>query len=188
MYRQILGDVTFPEDNGLTIFKAIETGNLTIYSDGTILNGCGAHAFTLHTDTDRDDTAVTGSALTRGDPDTLSSLLTEHFGYLAGVLVTWVVVQKYQVSQGHIQGAVDNMTVVQRMNDGIDPEVGHKQLLATDYDVWKETEHILRVLPLTASLRHIKGHQDDLHKKGISGPLGRDAFWNVCMDALAKTP
>ena len=86
-------------------------------------------------------------------------MTTEHFGYLAGVLVVWAVVQKYHVSSGHIHGAaVDNMTVVQRMNNGIDPEVGHKHHLATDYDVWKETEHIFSKLPVTASLRHVKGH------------------------------
>ena len=187
MYQQILGDIQFPDDDGLALSKAIAAGNLTIYSDGTVLNGCGAHAFTLRTESDHDNEAVTGSAPTNGDPDTISSLRPEHFGFLAGVLVTWVVVKKYQISQGHIHAAVDNMAVVQRMNDGIDPEVGHKQHLATDYDVWKETEQILQSMPITASLRHVKGHQDDLHKKGVSGPLGRDAFWNVRMDALAET-
>ena len=96
------------------------------------------------------------------------------------------VVQKYHVTSGHMHGAVDNMAVVQRMNDRIDPEVGHKHHLATDYDVSKETEHVINKIPITASLRHVKGHQDDLHKKGISSPLGRNDFWNVRMDSLAE--
>ena len=184
-YRNILGDITLPTDDGTALAQAIEDGNLTIYSDGTVLEGCGAHAYTLRTENDHDDEAATGSAPTSGDPETISSLCTEHFGYFAGVLVVWAVVKKYNITSGHVNGAVDNMAVVQRMNEGIDPEVGHKKHLATDYDVWKETEQVLSSLPITTALRHVKGHQDDLHKKGFSGPLERDAYWNVQMDATA---
>ena len=34
---------------------------------------------------------------------------------------------------------------------------------------------------------HVKGHQDDMHHKDRkSGPLTRDAHWNIVMDRLAK--
>ena len=112
-YGNILGDINLPIDDGLAISKAITNGNLTIYSDSTVLEGCRAHTFTLCTESDHDNEAVTGSAPTSGDPDTMSSLCTEHFRYFAGILVVWAVVQKYHISSGHVNGAVDNMVVVQ---------------------------------------------------------------------------
>ena len=77
------------------------------------------------------------------------------------------------------------MTVVNRLNDGIDTDAGHQKHLATDYDVWIETETLLVSIPVQCRLRHVRGHQDDMHKKGVKGPLSRDAFWNVQMDKKA---
>ena len=41
-------------------------------------------------------------------------------------------------------------------------------------------------IPATCTLRHVKGHQDDLYKGGKEGPLSRDAFWNVQMNKKAN--
>ena len=93
--------------------------------------------------------------------------------------------EKFDLEDGLIKGAVDNMTVVHRLNDGIDKDAGHQKHLATNYDVWIETENLLANLPVRCSFRHVKGHQDDMYKKGKAGPLTRDAFWNVQMDKKA---
>ena len=50
------------------------------------------------------------------------------------------MVQKYQITDGAIEGAIDNLTVVIRINDGINEDTEHKQHLSTDIDVWNETE------------------------------------------------
>ena len=44
------------------------------------------------------------------------------------------------------------MTLVNRLNDGIDPDTGHQKYLATDYDVWMETETLLENIPIQCRL------------------------------------
>ena len=129
--------------------------------------------------------AVSGAAPTCGNPLTVSSLRTEHCGALARLLWMWIIANKYDVQKGQVEGAIDNMTVLNRLNDGVDPEAGHQKHLATDYDLWMETVMIIKMLPVTYKLRHVKGHQDDMYKKGQEGPLNPDAFWNVQMDRKA---
>ena len=147
-YLLILGDVEFPDDDGQALALAIMTGNATLYSDGTVADGCGAHAYSLRTECDDPAKAITGAAPTSGDPDTMSSLRTEHFGSLAGLVWVWILVKKFAIKEGQIQGAVDNMTVVNRLNEGLDDSKGHKTHLSTDIDVWKETETLLSSIPV----------------------------------------
>ena len=176
----------YPEDDGAALATAIRSQTVMIYSDGTVDEGCGAHAYTLQTPCDTPKLAIVGAAPTWGDPATISSLRAEHFGALAGLLWTWILVQKYHVTEGEIQGAVDNLTVVNRLNEGIDEGAGHKKHLNTDIDVWMESAEVMSCIPIKCHLRHVKGHQDDMYKKGVQGPLTRDAFWNVHMDLQAE--
>ena len=129
---------------------------------------------------------ITGAAPTCGDPETISSLRTEHFGALAGILWIWIVTTKHNIEEGAFEGAIENLTVVNRLNEGIKLESGHAKQQQKDMDVWTKTEDLLAQLPLQYKLRHVKGHQDNSHKKGVQGPLTRDAFWNVQMDKRAE--
>ena len=79
----------------------------------------------------------------------ISSLCTEHFGALAGILWIWILTQKYHITDGAIEGAIDNLTVVNRLNEGIDMDAGHTKHLRTDLDEWNETEVVLSKLPIT---------------------------------------
>lgn len=79
------------------------------------------------------------------------SLQTEHFGVFAGLIWTWILAKKFQIEDGLLKGAVDNMTVVNRINEVIDMEAGHTQHLATDYDVWVEIEQLLSKVPVKIS-------------------------------------
>ena len=173
LFQMMLGDV------GAALAKALMDGRGTMYTDGTVDRGCGAHAYTLRTDNDAEDEALSGAAPTWGDPDTINSLRTEHFGVLAGLLWTWLLVRKYEVEHGIIEGLVDNITVVHRVNDGMDTDTSPKETIASDCDVWDETMALLQRMPVQCNLRHVKGHQDDMHKMGYHGPLTRDAFWNI---------
>ena len=121
-FQRLLGEIDFPGDDGAALARAIEDGRETLYTDGTVEEGCGAHAYTLRTDTDDDSEVVSGAAPTWGDPVTISSLRTEHFGVFAALLWAWIVMKKYEVANGTIEGAVDNLTVVNRINEGHDDE------------------------------------------------------------------
>ena len=156
-YQQILGDIDYPTEKGRTLALAIAHNHATLYSDGTVEEGCGVHAYTLRTPCDDPASGITGAAPTSGDPETISSLRTEHFGALAGFLLTWILVRKYKIHSKRVQGAIDNLTVVNRINDGLDTYGNHKQHLSTDINVWRETEDILAKIPITPTLRHVKG-------------------------------
>ena len=52
--------------------------------------------------------------------------------------------------------------------------------------MWIETEKLIKELPVMCRFRHVKRHQDDMHKKGKAGPINPDAFWNVKMDKQAR--
>ena len=95
---------------------------------------------------------------------------------LSGVIISWALVQKYQIKTGFLKDTIDNLTVVSQRNDGIDLEAGHGTHLSTDYNVWRETGRILELLPINTWL-HVKGHQDGMHIKGIQGHLTWDAQW-----------
>ena len=89
----MLGDIEYPEDDGASLAHAIRTGAATIFSDGTVDVVCGAHAYTVCTSDDDDASAISGAAPTYGDPPTISSLRTEHFGAFAGLIWTWILVK-----------------------------------------------------------------------------------------------
>ena len=50
--------------------------------------------------------------------------------------------QKYGIRTGQVQGAIDNFTVVNTINDGMDKNENYRQNLSTDIDVWRETEKL----------------------------------------------
>ena len=186
-YRQILGDIDLPDDDGFSLAHALQDGTLMSYSDGTVLDECGAHAYTLRCLSDIANLSITGGAPSCGDPQTISSLRTEHYGFLAIATCVWILCKRYNVTDGHFTSAVDNSAVVTRITSGLDGLETASRYLTTDYDLWKETLDLLDSLPVTVNLRHVKGHQDEMYSQGIQGPLTRDAFWNVQMDALAAS-
>ena len=43
--------------------------------------------------------------------------------------------QKYSVDDGAVEGVIDNMTMINRLNDGIEDNAGHKMHMDTDHNV-----------------------------------------------------
>jgi len=84
-----VGTVSIPHDDGLALLaKVINTGNtISAWSDGTVKNGKGAHAYTIRTGTDDPQECLEGSSMTPGDPKSICSLRTEHFGAFGIALV-----------------------------------------------------------------------------------------------------
>ena len=82
---------------------------------------------------------------------------------------------------------IDNMEVVNRTKLGIDAHLATDKCIKTDFDVWRETDHVVGLLKSTVSAAWVKGHQDDLLKKtGNIGPMPRDAHYNIAMDKRAE--
>ena len=119
---------------------------------------------------------MSGTLPSCGDPKTISSLRTEHYRFLAISIWVWTLCTKYDVWNGHFDGTVDNSVVIMSVNGGIDKFETVSQFLTTDYDLWQETLHILKTIPVTTTLQRVKGHQDNMYAKVIQGPLNWDAF------------
>ena len=93
-WRQVLGTVDIPEDDGLALAQILCNGGTTkAWSDGTVKVGIGAHAYTQHCDNRDDrDLALTGDAATPGNPKDISSLRPESYGGLAClILIIWAI-------------------------------------------------------------------------------------------------
>ena len=120
-WRQALGSIDLPDDDGAELAEVLRSGNtVRPWSDGSVKDGIGSHAYTLRSFCTGDDNAITGDAATPGHPDTISSLRSEHFGALAILIVTLALEWKYSLeATGHLLLHIDNMEVVNRTKYGV---------------------------------------------------------------------
>ena len=80
-YKQAVGNASLPQDDGLALAKCLTSGQtIWAWSDGTVKHGDGAHAYTLRTRHNDPQECLKGSSMTPGDPKTICSLRTEHYG------------------------------------------------------------------------------------------------------------
>ena len=90
--------VDFPDDDGEELAEILHSGGtITPWSDGSVTDGVGAHAYTLHFRCTGNDNAITGDAVTPGHPSTISSLRSEHYGTIAILLITLAIEWKYSI-------------------------------------------------------------------------------------------
>ena len=78
--------------------------------------------------------------------------------------------------------------VKDRLNTPIDDTINERSLGGTDYDVWIQTNQLLKLLQIKIRYCQVKGHQADRLKKecGMTGPLERIAHYNEFCDKLAE--
>ena len=117
-YKEVLGNYTLPEDDGEAIFTQLQSPiGVEAWTDGTVKDGKGAHAYTIRTITDSPSQCIEGKSMTPGDPRTISSLRTEHYGALATVLLLQCIWNTHQTSEsegGKVKIHIDNSTVIDR--------------------------------------------------------------------------
>ena len=189
-WRQVLGGVTFPPDDGLEIAEILRSGNtVKCWSDGSVKNGIGAHAYTLRTKCDDDDLAISGDATTPGHPDDISSLRSESYGGLACLILTWALEYKYEiVTGGYVLLHIDNEEVVKRIKYGVPDAMAAEKFTKTDFDVWNEASELTKELGTSVCAKWVKGHQDK-HIEGVYsgiGPISLEAKFNILTDRLAE--
>jgi len=189
-YSHAVGNVSIPPDDGLALAHALMSKNMIhAWSDGTVKNGEAAHAYTLRTIRDDPTESIVGSSRTPGDPKSICSLRTEHYGAFGIALLVQILCIRHSITatEGHLNFYIDNDTVIKRLKYGIQPEMGSIKYCKTDYDIWAETIHILESLPCTSAFTHVKGHQDDALYAfcKVTSPLPRLAHYNIEMDRIA---
>ena len=188
-WRQVLGNVELPPDDGRAIAKILdEGGTVQMWSDGTVKNGIGAHAYTLRTQCEDHEDAILGDASTPGNPNDISSPRPESDGGLACMIMTWAIEYKYETSGGYILLHIDNEEVVNRLKYGVPDAMAAKKSTKTDFDVWFESSKLASHLKSTVYAKWVKGHQDK-YIEGVYagiGPISLEAKFNILMDRLAE--
>jgi len=84
------------------------------WSDGTVKNGEAAHAYTLRTKRDDPTQCIVGSSMTPGDPKSICSLRTEHYGAFGIALLVQVLCIRHSITaaEGYLNFYIDNDTVI----------------------------------------------------------------------------
>jgi hypothetical protein len=190
VWRQALGQIQLPSDDGRELAERLRSGQtIDAWSDGSVCNGVGAHAYTLRSYCTGCDEAISGSATTPGHPDTISSLRAEHYGALATLLVLLALEWKYSIeATGYITLHIDNLEVVNRTKFGVCDTMAADKYASTDFDVWQETHHLAQRLKTTVCAKWVKGHQDQFLQdvQGGIGPMPLEAHYNIMVDGLAE--
>ena len=190
VWRQAIGEVELPDDDGDEMAAVLRAGNtLKHWSDGSVADGIGAHSYTIRTKCSGEDNAISGDAVTPGNPDTISSLRSEHFGVLAALILLLAVEWKHSIEPtGCILMHIDNMEVVNRTKYGVNDLMSAEKYVKTDFDVWNETHQITKMLKTIVCAKWVRGHQDEflIKKQGGVGPMPMLAHFNIMMDRRAE--
>jgi hypothetical protein len=116
-------------------------GHTTSYTDGTVKTCIGAHAYTIHTNKDVDETCLYGTAGTPGNSTTMTSLRAEHYGVYASIILLDIItlVHGHRSVSQHThytdsQSVIDRLQKFSYMTD--------RQYDTTDYDIWTETKKL----------------------------------------------
>ena len=151
--RYAVGTITIPDDNGLQLVEEMTNTSEVhshSWSDGTVKDHEGAHAYTLRTRNDNENTSIKGTAMTPSDPTSLTSLRTEHFGALGVVVIAICLIKIHGAhdTTQRITHHIDSTTVRDRLNKKMNPmTMSDHSLGGTDYDVWAETAELLKNTP-----------------------------------------
>ena len=168
---------TLPTMQGLCI-NDIE-GDLVIATDGTLKNGKGGAACTLHTTVEPG--TIKAIIPVDGRPNQLSSYRTELFGMLGALLILHEVLQNYK---GPLLLATatlwcDNQSAVNKFNL-LSGERHYSIATANmaDADVLQEIRYWKHSLPIPIAANWVKSHQDEC--------TTREARLNRIVDRLAS--
>ena len=186
--REALGTIIYPQDNGSQLSRDLLESKTTSYTDGTVKNSVGAHAYTIRPANDNEENCIRGTGGTPGDALTMTSLRAEHFGlYVAVVLIDMITQVHGHGTIGRHRHYTDSKSVISRVEN--EEYMADKNYDSTDYDIWKETiAAIEQANCIIFDFRHVKGHQREmLHNvRKEQGPLTREATYNDWCDIAAE--
>ena len=162
--RNILGDITFPLDEGVEIAARIRNGSLMCGSDGSKKGNVAAQAFCVNNH--ESVNSFSGGAKCPGRPHHMSSFRAESLGALAIITVIRAITQVHQIDEAdatfHIY--IDNKEVSDRMND--DTPSTLSDYLAPEYEIFEEIKYIQDQLPCNGTWHWIKAHANDTSMAG----------------------
>jgi hypothetical protein len=162
IFKDIIGDIQLPLDNGVQLITALKRGSAALASDGSYMEEInkGTHAYKL-VDRDHDDGCIFGAATSPGS-DKMSSSPTEQYGAIA-VLVILIVLLQHHQEDGYkwpmVVLYIDNAEVVDRGNTRNPQFRNVGQFLTHDYDLWMVLSNLQSNLLLKVDFEWVRGHQ-----------------------------
>jgi hypothetical protein len=186
--KEAIGNISYPEDNGEQLSNDILRSLSTSYTDGTVKDSIGAHAYTIVPNNDDEDISLRGAGGTPGDSTSMTSLRAEHYG----IFVTVILLDIITLIHGHTQVGThyhytDSKAVIDRLQT--EYYMTDRRYDTTDFDIWKETEQAIKHARwIIFKINHVKGHQrEHLHEKlKKQGPMPRAATYNDWCDNAAE--
>ena len=186
--REALGTVLYPEDNGLQISNDLLQSLTASWTDGTVKDKVGAHAYTIRPKNDCEEYSIRGAGGTPGDSKTMTSLRAEHYGvFVVIILLDIVTLIHGHNAKGKHHHFTDSKSVITRVQN--EDYMTDRKYDSTDYDIWQESVQALECARLIKiELVHVKGHQrETLHEvMKMQGPLTREATYNDWCDNAAE--
>ena len=160
-WQNILGPVQWTEDRGDSIVATLSDNKfIHAYLDGSVAVVKSAHAYTIRPECGTKQFTIVGTALSPGDPDTISSLRLEHYGGMSILIWMWMLEQKFRpIQTGSMHCHIDSNTVVKRLSKGMPPSETPKTSLVTEFDLWIESATIMKKIACNMTFLHVKGHQ-----------------------------
>ena len=116
--REAVGHIKYSNDNGAQLIAEMKQQEVHTWSDGTVKDVKGAHAFTLCPMNDEAINIIMGTEMTPADPVTLTSLQTEHYGALGVAVIVTCLTQIHGVTTPlkSMTHHIDSTTVRDRLN------------------------------------------------------------------------
>jgi ribonuclease HI len=155
---------------------------IEICSDGGVRDGKGGYGFAMAVDK---NIAVKGLHRIRNTFNETTSYRAEAIGIMCAIQ-TYNRLQKFYRTNNMWDGRnniniyCDNEAVINTINNTRYTNNSSKQIYSPDMDIILEIRHLLKNIPDTIRIIHVKGHQD---KKDL--PLSFRGFINVIADELA---
>ena len=186
--KEAIGNIDIPQDNGKKISKELQQARTVSWTDGTVKNKIGAHAYTIRPVSDKDTHSIQGSGGTPGAATSMTSLRAEHYGVFVVVILLDIVARIYDHKTiGYHTHYTDSKSVISRVEDN--EYMTDRKYDCTDFDIWKETVDAIKHLQMVRlEIKHVKAHQREmLHEdNGEQGPLTREATYNDWCDRRAE--
>ena len=180
--RKILSSIS--EHDTATFAQLLDsTDAIAIFGDGSVKDGRGAHSTRIYANNEFADTtpSIESSAITSGDPTTITSLRSETSLVLSELYILQLLSVFYSIPLDvTVHFYYDNCESLRRV-DALEEFEYFADPMATDYDIWAEMKRIPAILPIT---HHVKAHQHD--HKPYQDLLPRDAQVNCDMDRAAE--
>jgi hypothetical protein len=165
------------EDDGATLAPAIVQGDAIVVSDGSYQDTYGTASWVLEGVDSKG--CLVGNVIVPGNKRDQSAYRSELTGIYAILLMVSKLCHYYNINQGTIELGCDGKSALEKA-------LSYNTINIEDsnFDLLSAICKLRSSSPITWTLRHIKGHQDD--SKPMPD-LDRWARLNVEMDTRAKT-